>query len=106
MKKVDFTKPILGLDGEPADMLDTVTAKPIGTAQVLGNILANGSDKSDSIGTLKLAMKIYNSDGPMTLEEAEYTKVQDFVKKSNTTVLVKAHLEKILSEAEDVENSA
>lgn len=90
MKTVNFNTPFTLLDGQVA--LDRVGGKPEKMNKFLGNLIVQAQSEGDACLQLTLGQKIYSSDKPITLEEAEIELIKTLVGKAKTSALVEGQI--------------
>ncbi len=90
MKKIDFYQPIMTLKNEP---VLGAGGKTMYMTEVIANMLTVARAKKSATGQLILAMKIYNSKGPMDVEDEDLDIIKEVVKEAGSSALIQGQIE-------------
>lgn len=100
MKKVDFYKKIIGLDGKP--IKERENGEEAYLSEVLGNALVMMKAEADACRQHLVATSIYLSEGPLELEDADFNLIKSALKKTNFSCLIEKQILDVLKESEDI----
>lgn len=101
MKKVDFFKKIIGLDGNPIKTREDGADAYL--SEVLGNAMVMMKAEQDACRQHLIATTIFLSNGPIELEDADFNLVKNAIKKANFSCLIETQLTQSIKEAEKVD---
>jgi hypothetical protein len=102
-KLTKLNNTLKNLDG--SDVLSEKN-EPILHKVIIANMVAGGRSE-DSVGSLRLAQKIYGSDGSLVIEEAEYNQLKEAIKQNNSaTDLARGQILEWIEEVEEIKPSA
>lgn len=91
MKKVDFNRPLVGLDGLE------IKEENANVCKIVGNALAQ-STKGDALKQWSIATRVYSGE-PFELDEADFEMLKAFITNAEGfTVLLKAQLLTMLAD--------
>lgn len=98
MKIVNFAKVIYNLKGDALKDPDTNEVAML--SKIIGNILAQHK-ATDAIRQFAVAEKIYNSEGDIDLEDADFKMVETVAKETNLSCMTAKVLQECLKTAKD-----
>jgi hypothetical protein len=98
MKKVNFCKKLINLQGKNVKGPD---GEDIDIKTLVSNCLVQVSAKDNAARQFSIARKIYETDGIVELEDADYEMVKSCVKKNNFSCLAENAILECMEQIEE-----
>ena len=96
MRKINFNQPVLSLKNEPM----IVDKEPMNIKYIVANLLSTSKAEKSAIRQLDLALRIYNSEKEINIEDADYEIIKKIIEKSGISTLISGRILKVMEGAD------
>lgn len=94
MKKINFSQPFVGLNGEP---ITDERNQPLIMGKFLANLIARSEAKDKPMERYELCHKLYTAEGEVEIKDSEKEYIKSACEGQGMTVIVAAQILKLIN---------